>query len=245
LKRTHLVAGIFIILAFSFLVEYYAENRFPTKELSITGLSLFPLGETQIFDYFWKMENVGTHSYVVTEVSEGLFSMISITEVSNEGKNLLMEGDFIFDTEFNPESYELNVDQDGETTLITVEFLDLNVTSSVTIGEETILMSDLFPKNAFLVENNMPGFWEILLLSADLERGSRYEANAYVPQGGAVFELEFFVYNDLQTNKVGSRQLDCLVIGESFLELTFYFFDNELVQMRNEEQDTLLEKRIN
>jgi hypothetical protein len=69
-------------------------------------------------------------------------------------------------------------------------------------------------------------------------------ARTQVPQGVAIFELEFFVYNDLQTIKVGSRQLDCRVIGESFLELTFYFFDNELVPMRNEEQDTLLEKRI-
>ena len=170
--------------------------------------------------------------------------MISITEVSNEDKILLLEGSFVFNTEFNPESYELHVDQDGEITLITVEFSDLNVTSRVMIGEETTVISDVFPKNAFLVENNMPGFWEILLLSAELERGSRYDANVYVPQGGAIFQLEFFVYNDLQTIWVGGQQLDCLVISESNLELSFYFYDSELVQMRNEEQDTLLEKRI-
>lgn len=244
MKRTYLVAGIVIILGFSFLLEYYAENRFPRKELSIAELAPLPIGETQTFDYFWEMEKVGTHSYVVTELSQGHFSMNSVTEVRNEGKVLLLEGRFDFNTEFKPESYELYVDQDGESTIITVEFSDQNVTARIKVGEEIVVLSEVFPKKAFLAENNMAGFWEILLLSAKIEQGMRYEANVYVPQGGAIFELEFFVYNELQTIRVGDQLLDCLVIRESALELSFYFHDNELVQMRNEDQDTLLEKRI-
>lgn len=202
------------------------------------------LNKTQTFNYFWEMEKVGTHNYVVTKSSEELFSMTSTTEVTNENKTLLLEGIFVFNHTIKPESYELFVEQDGDTTQIIVEFSETNVTSRVKVGEETVVISNALPKNSFLAENNMPGFWEILLSSADLDRGRRYRAYVYIPQGGDIFELEFFVHNELKTVRIGDQFLDCLVISESTLEMSFYFNDNMLVQMRNEDQDTLLEKKL-
>jgi hypothetical protein len=91
----------------------------------------------------------------------------------------------------------------------------------------------------------MPGLWEIFLLSAELEIGTRYNAHAYIPQGGTLFSLEFYVQNSPQTITYNGQQLSCTVIQENTLDLRFYFYEGEMIQMRNDDQDITFTKDTN
>ena len=143
-----------------------------------------------------------------------------------------------------PKDYMLIVEQGGESNIIHVEFTGGEVVSEVTLENETITLSDEFPVSGFMTENNMPGVWEVLLLSGDLEQGARYAAQAYIPQGGAVFDLEFYVQSDTQNIFIDGEEVPCIVVQESTLDLRFYLSEGRLVQMRNDDQD-LVFTRIN
>jgi len=111
--------------------------------------------------------------------------------------------------------------------------------SKISFNNDTVTTSNEFPEGTFLVENNMPGLWEILLISSNMEQGQRYNAMVFIPQGGSLFNLEFYVNNDLQTLNLNGEQYSCTVIQESRLELRFYIYEGTLLQMRNENQDVI------
>ncbi|MBE0634330.1 hypothetical protein IH574_07130, partial [Candidatus Bathyarchaeota archaeon] len=98
--------------------------------------------------------------------------------------------------------------------------------------------------DAFLVENNMPGFWDILLRSTELKEGQRYKAQAYIPQGGRMFDLEFYVNEGTKPLTIDGDEYACTLIQESKLSLSFYMYEGELVQMRDTGQDIIFQKII-
>jgi hypothetical protein len=244
LKRSYLVAGVFIILASTFLIEYYTNMRFPTQEYPLAAVPELAIGEIHTFSYAKALDPVGTYSYTITGKEGGLYTMVSTTDVSFEGQSILLESTFVFDEQYRPEEYHLTVEQAGDLNEIHVTFTGGDVVATVLLQNETVTLSDEFPTSAFMAENNMPGIWEILLISADLEMGSRYSAEVYIPQGGTMFDLEFYVQNNPQTITIDGEQLTCMVVQETSLDLRFYLHEGKLVQMRNDDQD-LTFTRIN
>jgi hypothetical protein len=197
------------------------------------------IGTTHIFSYIKEMEMVGTYRYSVEEKSDELYTLVSITDVSYENEQILLECNFTFDDKFSPEEYYLIVEQNGEKNEINVTFTSGNVISTVFFGNESVTLSEEFPDGAFLTENNMPGIWEMFLIAAELEIGERYAADVYIPQGGTVFDLELYVNNNPQTITVDNERLSCTVIQETTLDLRFYMYEGKLVQMRNDDQDLI------
>ena len=242
MKRSYVIAGVFLILASTFAIEYYTNTRFPTQGLVIAGVPELEVGVEHAFTYQHELDFVGTYSYTVTGKQGGLYSLVSSTDVSSEAGRIQLEGSFVFDEQYRPVEYTLNVDQDGEINIIDVSFTGGNVVSAVTFANKTVTLSEEFPEGAYLTENNMPGFWEIFLLSAELETGARYAAQVYIPQGGTMFDLEFYVQNNPQTITVEGQQFSCTVIQETTLDLRFYLYEGEMIQMRNEDQDVTFTK---
>lgn len=239
MKRSYAVAGVIIILASTFLIEYYTNSRFPTLDYPLTGVPELEIGETRTFSYTRALDQVGTYSYTITGKEDGLYTMSSLTDVSLEGERILLESSFVFDEDYRPQDYNLVVAQGGATNEIQVTFSEGNVTLTVKLENDTVTLSDAFPSTAFMTENNMPGLWELLLISADLETGARYVAEVYIPQGGAMFDLEFYVQNDLQSIIFDGEPLSCTVVQETTLDLRFYLYEGELIQMRNDDQDLI------
>jgi hypothetical protein len=239
LKRSTVFLGVFIILASSFLIEYYTNTRFPTNDLVVSHVPELEVGRVHRFSYVHKLVDVGTTTYILTKKQGDMYTLESSSDVMTESGRIQLESNFIFDEWFKPKSYILNVDQNGELDEIEVNFTENKVVSKVTVANETVTLSDEFPETAYMVENNMPGFWEILLLSSDLDMGARYTVKVYIPQGGTLFDLQFYVQNDPKTITVEGQQLSCIVIQESTLDLRFYIYDGKMVQMRNEDQDII------
>lgn len=244
MKRIHILAGVILILASSFVIEYYTNSRFPTTALPLIGVPELPIGETNEFTCIREMEQVGTYSYTVTGKSGGVYTMLSATDVSVEGKRLQLTSSFTFDEVYRPELYMLTVEQGEETNKFNVTFSGGNVTSTVQFSNESVTLSEPFPDDAFLVENNMPGFWDILLRSTELKEGQRYKAQAYIPQGGRMFDLEFYVNEGTKPLTIDGDEYACTLIQESKLSLSFYLYEGELVQMRDTGQDIIFQKII-
>jgi hypothetical protein len=133
--------------------------------------------------------------------------------------------------------YRLKANQEGDVSHINVTIMGTQIVSTVSFSNETVVLTDDYVEGVVFTENNMPGLWELLLLSSDMESGGRYTVDTYIPQGGTVFELEFYVSPNTKTINIGEEQLECTLIQESTLNLRFYFYEGRLVQMRNDDQD--------
>jgi hypothetical protein len=237
LKRIYIIAGVLLILGATFAIEYYTETRFPTQDLVIGGVPELEIGEKHTFSYRHEMDLVGYSDYTVIERDDDTYTVVCSTDVTDNDKRLQLMSIFLFDVQYTPEDYSLTVDHEGEINQINVTFTGSEIVSTITFANETVTLSDDYIERVLLTENNMPGLWELLLLSAELEAGERYTVDAYIPQGGAVFELEFYVNPNPQTINVDGENLSCTVIQESTLDLRFYFYEDQMVQMRNDDQD--------
>ena len=244
MKRSYVILGVFLILASTFAIEYYTKSRFPTTPLEMVGVPELTIGAINEYTCLKELNPVGTYSYMVTGKSGGVYSMESLTDVSLDGNRLQLSSSFTFDEAYIPIHYMLTADQGGDTNEFDVIFSEGNVISVVTLAGESVTLSEEFPSGAILVENNMPGFWEILLQSSRLESGKRYTIKAYIPQGGTMFDLEFYVNEGTKTITVDGVELECTLIQESTLSLSFYMHDGELVQMRDTSQDIIFQKLL-
>ena len=56
------------------------------------------------------------------------------------------------------------------------------------------------------------------------------------------FDVNLVVSKQDQLIWVGDERLACTVINEANLELRFYIYESELVEMRSESQGTVLQK---
>ncbi len=237
MKHIYVVAGILLILGATFAIEWYTDSRFPTEDLVITGVPELEIGATKTFSYIHEMELVGTYSYTVTDVDDDRYTMISTSDVTNDDMRLLLTSSYVFDTLYTPKYYTLTVDQEGNINQINVTFTDTEILSVVSFLNETVYLTDTYSEGVLLTENNMPGFWELLILSSEMKAGQRYALEVYIPQGGSTFELEFYVNPKPQTVTVDGERLSCTSIHESTLDLRFYLYEGRMVQMRNDDQD--------
>jgi len=244
LKRIYLVAGIILIFGATYAIEYYANSQFSNQELVVSGISGIELGVVQSFNYLKDDEQVGTHSYTVEESGHD-FIMTSETVVTSGERDLELDIVYTFDSAYSPLFYTLTATSDGEVTEIATTVSDGNITTSVTSAGVSVDLFDDYVDGMFLIENNMPGFWEILFKSAEFERGVKYAASIYVPQAAASFDVDLVVSKQDKSIWVGDERLECKVIGEANQGISFYMYDGELVEMRIESQGIVLRKIVN
>ena len=241
MKRIYLVAGIILIFGAIYAIEYYANSQFSTQELVVSGISGYEIGVAQTFDYFKDEEQVGTYAYTVEE-SGNNFIMKSITDVTYGGRDLELESVYTFDDFYSPESYALTVISEGDVTEIISTVSNGKIVTSVTSEGVTVDITDEHVDGMLLLENGMPGFWEVLFNSVELERGVKYTAIVYIPQAAMVFDVNLVVSKQDQLIWVGDERLECTVINEANLELSFYMYEGELVEMRGESHGVVLQK---
>ena len=241
MKRIYLVAGIILIFGATYAIEYYANSQFSNQELVVSGISGYEIGVAQTFDYFKDEEQVGTYAYTVEE-SGNNFIMTSITDVTYGGRDLELESVYTFDDFYSPESYALTVISEGDVTEIISTVSNGKIITSVTSEGVTVDITDEHVDGMLLIENGMPGFWEVLFNSVELERGVKYTAIVYIPQAAMVFDVDLVVSKQDKLIWVGGERLECTVINEPNLELSFYMYEGELVEMRGESQGVVLQK---
>lgn len=241
MKRIYLVAGIILIFGATYAIEYYANSQFSTQELVVSGISGIELGAVQSFNYLKDDEHVGTYSYTVEESGDD-FIMRSETVVTSGGRDLELDVVYTFDNAYSPQYYTLTATSNGEVTEIATTVSDGIITTSVTSAGVSVDLADEYVDGMFLIENNMPGFWEVLFNSAEFERGVKYTASVYVPQAAAVFDVDLVVSKQDKLIWVGDERLECKVIGEANQGISFYMYEGELVEMRIESQGIALKK---
>lgn len=240
MKRTTLIGAIVLIFAVTFAIEYFVGRQFDTGELTVSGVNM-ETGVTHQFLYLKSMENVGTYTYSVVE-DGGDYLMTGSTDVSNDGKRIQLDAVFTFTDQLEPVEYEVQAISDGDESSIRVEFSDSDIISWVTVDDVTLNITEEYVDGVFLVENNMPGFWEIILNSVTLEEGVKYNGNIYIPQGAVVFPITLVVSKDPQNIWVDGVQLSCKVVKEADLDMSFYLYEGELVQLRDDTQDLMFQK---
>lgn len=233
MKPTTLIAAIVLIFAVTFAFEYYANSQFETAELEVTGLPELESDVDHSFTYFKTEEVVGSYTYSV-EKQGGGYLMTSETEVSNDADRIQLSTEFTFSDGLRPEEYNLVVLNNEDRTNIRTIVTGGEIVTYVTYEGITVNITDTYVDGMMLIEPNMPGFWEILFNSVTLEGGVKYDASIYVPQAGAVVPINLVVNRDPQNIRVGDEQLSCTVIKEADLDLAFYIYEGELVQMRSD-----------
>ena len=241
MKRTTLLAAIILIFAVTFAFEYYANSQFETAELEVIGLPELETNIVHRFTYIKTEEVVGSYTYSVEENAGG-YLMTSVTEVSNEADSIQLTTEFTFGDGLEPKEYDLVVFTNEDRTDIRTEIIEGDIVTYVTYEGITVNITDLYVDGMMLIEPNMPGFWEILFNSVTLEGGVKYESSIYVPQGAAVVPINLVVNRDPQTIRVGDEQLSCTVIKEADLDLAFFIYEGELVQMRSDSLNLLFLK---
>ena len=244
MKRIYIVAGIILIFGATYVIEYYANSQFSTQELVVSGISGYERGTVQAYNYLKDGEQVGIYTYMVDESGDD-FIMTSETIVTSGGRDLELEVVYTFDNSYSPKYYALTVTDSEEVTEMVTTESNGNITTSVTFQDVTVNLTNEYVDGMFLIEYSMPGFWEVLFNSFELERGVKYTASIYVPQAAMVFDVDLVVSKQDQLIWVGDERLECTVIGEADLGLSFYMYEGELVEMRSESQGLVLQKVLN
>ena len=245
MKRQWVLAGIALILGATLLVELYLDTLYPETPIEVT-LPEFQAGEEHVYSFYREGQRVGTHSYAVAG-REGSgasirYTMISTTDVTHKGNNLLLRGEYVFDNLYQPLSYELNATQGDKRDRILAEFTQDGVELTVHSDGEAAQLTEQITAETLLIENQMPGYWEILFKSTTLTPEKRYVAHAFIPQRGSSTKLTLTVDGDTSKVRRDGVDLDCTVVREATMGLEFYLYGGELVQYRDDTNGVVMTK---
>lgn len=233
MKPITLIAAIVLIFAATFAFEYYANSQFEEANLVINGVLEFETSVSHEYSYIKEELVVGSYTYSVVEQGDG-YMLTSESEVSSADDTIQLSAMYSFSDALEPEEYDLTAITNDEPTYIRSEITGDEIITYVTYEGITLNITDDYLDGILFLEPNMPGFWEILFSSTTLEGGVKYSANIYVPQGAVVVPINLVVNRDPQTVRVGDEMLSCKVIKEADLDLAFFIYEGELVQMRSD-----------
>lgn len=241
MKPITLIAAIVLIFAATFAFEYYANSQFDEAELEINGVLEFETGVSHEFSYIKEEVVVGSYTYSVVEQGDG-YLLTSESEVSSEEDTIRLNAEYSFSDSLEPDGYDLIVLTNEDRTDIRSEIIGDEVITYVTYEGVTLNITDDYLDGLLFIEPNMPGFWEVLFSSTTLEGGVKYSSNIYVPQGAVIVPINLVVNRDPQTVRVGDEMLPCTVVKEADLDLSFYIFEGDLVQMRSDSLNLIFQK---
>ncbi len=247
MRRQWIVAGIVLILGASLLVELYLNRLYPETGIEIT-LPELQVGEEHVYRFYREGQLVGTHSYIITSREGGgasaEYTMVSTTEITYEGKNLLLRGEYVFDHLYRPLGYALNASEEDAHTRLRAAFSQDEVEITISSGGEVMELTEQVAEGTLLIENQMPGYWEILFQSSTLMPGQRYVVDAFIPQLGAVVRLTLTVDRGTSTVRHDDVELDCKVVREADLDLVFFLYGGELIQYRDDANGVTMIKNV-
>lgn len=239
------MVGVALILGASLLVDLYLDTRYPETTITV-ALPELQLGLEHVYSLHKEGQRVGTYSYTVAgRGGTGMsteYTMVSTTDITYKGERLLLQAEYIFDHIYRPLSYELNATVEDKQTRIQAVFTQGEALVTVSSDGDVAEATEELPGGAFLIENQMPGYWEILFKSTTLTPENRYVAYAYIPQLGSVARLTLTV--DRRTSKLmhGNTELDCTVVREADMGLVFYLYGGELIQYRDDANGVAMTK---
>lgn len=229
-----------LILGVTFFVELYLDRVYPETQVEVVLPELQP-GMEHVYSFYKDGERVGTYSYTVTGDASP-YSMTSTTNLTYMGERLLLQGKYVFDSRYRPLSYEFNATVENKQTTIQATFAGGIVTLTVGSDGESVELTDPVPETAILIENQMPGYWEILFQSTALTPGKRYVVYAYIPQLGSTAKLTLTMDDETATVSHGGADLECSVVREADTGLLFHLYGGELIQYRDDANGVTMTK---
>ncbi len=245
MRRQWILAGVALILGASLLVEIYLDRLYPETNIQV-NLPELRLGEEHVYSFHREGQRVGTYSYNVTG-REGTgastrYTMVSTTDIMYQGERLLLHAEYVFDHLYRPISYEFNATVEDKHTQIQAAFSQGEAVVTVVSNGDAAELTEQVPEGSLLIENQMPGYWEILFQSTALTPGKRYKFDAFIPQRGSAARMTLTV--DKETSKVShdGLDLDCKVVREADMGLVFYLYGGELIQYRDDANDVAMTK---
>ncbi len=231
-----IVAGIVLILGATLLVELYLDRLYPETGIEI-ALPELRVGETHVYSFYREGQLVGAYSYVVAgregDGASAKYTMVSTTNITYQGERLLLRGEYTFDP-YRPLSYEFNATEEDRQTRIRAAFSRGEVNVTIRTDGDTMELTEEAAEGTLLIENQMPGYWEILFQSSALMPGKRYVADAFIPQRVSAARLTLTVDRGTSTVRLGDTDLECKVVREADMGLVFYLYGGELIQYMDE-----------
>lgn len=229
-----------MVIAGALAFEYYAGTQFPEETFQFSSLQVFTDEENSYIFYHAGVE-VGIYTFIVERKGTN-YLMKSTTDVESDGVKILLESAYIFNANYLPEDYRLNITKSGEETNIKSSFDDGKIITSVTFEGETVDIEKDVENETYLIENSMPGFWEILIRSSNLKPGKRYKLEVFIPQSARVIPITLLVEKKPEKISIDDIEYECTVVKESLMELSFYLHEGQLILYEDFRQDTALRK---
>jgi hypothetical protein len=242
-----IVAAIVLILGASVLVELYLNRLYPETMIEVT-LPELQVGEEHVYSFYREGQLVGTHSYVVAgrmgAGASATYTMVSTTDIAYEGETLLLRGRYVFDSRYRPLSYSFNATEEDESTRLNAVFTPGEAIITISSDGDAMEQTEELAEGTLLIENQMPGYWEILFQSSALMPGKRYVVDAFIPQLVTAARLTLTVDRGTSKLRHGGVELDCKVVREADLGLVFYLYGGELIQYRDDANGVTMTKDL-
>jgi hypothetical protein len=238
--KTKYIIALALIIVGALAIDYFIGTRYPEEEFQFTGLPTFDTDEHS-YRFFRTGEEVGSFKFTIKNLGTN-YLMSSRIEVSSEGNQLLLESSYIFNMNYLPEDYNLNVTESDDKTVININFNNNTITTKVTALGETVEIEEEIEEEPFVIENSMPSFWEVLIRSSNLEQGKRYNLEIFVPQSARIVPITLLVEREKENINLDGISYECIVVKESQMELSFYMYEGKLILYRDARQDTQIRK---
>jgi hypothetical protein len=245
-NRDVLILGA-LIIAGAVAVELYSNFSNPFIDYTPTGYTNLLIGAPQRFNYYKDGALIGTFSYTLSSQTSGgstLYTLDTAVDIIYQFNHLTVNSTHRFLSEVSHVGYSLDYGQNETKTTLKCVFVGdkVSITSDNQGKNQTISVT--LPANTVLVDNNNPAHWELLAKSFTATEGSKYNINAFVPQGGVVQQFEYGVDTAHQFVNIGSKSYECVVTREPTFEITLYFYKGDLIQYQNDVDSILIVKQM-
>jgi hypothetical protein len=236
MRKIWIIALVGVILGGAALFEIWLSISYPLVEYRPSELPNLE-GLRREYIYFRLGEKVGTYSYWVETSEERagclVYSSGSRTSVEANGTDIELVTLYSFDEFLSPVEYRLNATLGGERQYIEDFFTAGEVVASSRVENTSIEVTKDLPEYPILLDSYMPGHWELLFKVFAPVRGKRFRINAFIPQMMDFTRLEIVTDKKPETLLLDDTTCECTVVRVPDLNLVFYTFGGDLVQMED------------